>query len=94
MDERVQRLVSNLDVVEREHWLRVLRACYDTSLETNNSFAKAWLHGFDGAIFNLRRLERCGLLNKEMTSRRGHRAYWQLADREAVAAALRTLGYL
>jgi hypothetical protein len=95
IDAAVKKLAADLTDAERDHWLRVVRACYDIASRIGGDpFAKAWLVGYHDAPFHLRRLARYGILERVDTSRRGHRAYWRLRNPEAVGAALRQLGYL
>ena len=90
----VKRLAADFLGPERELWLSAVRACYDATGDISGPFAKQWVRELDAAPFNLKRLERYGILEKVSTSRRGHRAYWKMVDREGVGRALKELGYL
>jgi hypothetical protein len=93
--EGVKRLAIEMVEPERDHWLQVIRACYEVAEKTGGEeFAKRWVQGLHDAPISLRKLRHYGILQQVGSARRGHRAYWRMADREGVRVALKELGYL
>src|SRR5438128_1459181 len=74
----VKRLVSGLENHQRDQWLRILRACYETTVKIEGPFAKKWVAEIENASLNRKRLERFGIVECVARSRRGHRAYWEV----------------
>jgi hypothetical protein len=91
----VMRLAAELAEPERDRWLRVILACYQAAGEIEGGeFEKSWVKGLHDVPLSLRKLRRYRILEQVGSSRRKHRAYWRMADREGVRTALRELGYL
>ncbi len=92
---RVMAMSSGLSGETRDRWLKVTASCYQVVERIGGErFDKRWLPGFQQEAMSLRRLARWGILEHVMSTRRGHRAYWRMPDRDGVTKALRELGYL
>jgi len=73
--------------------LGILKECYKWVLKEgrDHEFAAKWVLG-GIPVVNLRTLSARGILEKVGSSRQGHRAYYRMADPDAVGRALHTLG--
>jgi hypothetical protein len=83
---------TKLLAAEHPEWISALMGCLICS-ERSGRFAGSWVFQKDAPRpQNLRPLVRYGILQREGTSRSGHRAYYTMIDPEGVRRALTEMG--
>lgn len=79
---------------EKPDWLKVALAAYRVAEGRDYFPGASVLDEAGGWLPSLRTLARFGVIEKAWTSRRGHRAYWRMPDREGVARGLAERGLM